>query len=82
MSEYKFGFTGFKTVEETMGEKKYVVPEGGLQAGRAAYSGYVTAKEGARRIITAFIRWQSENQPHPTDKDIFELIVACRNEIG
>ena len=30
---------------------KIKVPDGMLQAGRATYSGYVTAEEGARRIL-------------------------------
>jgi hypothetical protein len=34
-----------------------------LQAGRAVYSGYVTAEEGARVILEAALRWLSENMP-------------------
>lgn len=41
-----------------MTDKRYAVPEGMLQAGRAVYSGYVTAEEGARVILEAALRWQ------------------------
>ena len=41
-----------------MTDKRYIVPEGMLQAGRAVYSGYVTAEEGARVILEAALRWQ------------------------
>ena len=50
-----------------MNETKIKVPEGMLQAGRAVYSGYVTAEEGARRILIAALRWLSENPVVPTD---------------
>jgi hypothetical protein len=84
MSEYKFGFTGFKTVEKAMGEKKYVVPEGGLKAAIEGWDrfGGIGVDARIKEMLEAFIRWQSENQPHPTDKEFGELIVACRNEIG
>jgi hypothetical protein len=36
-----------------MSEKKLVGPEGMLNAGRSAYSAYVTAEEGAKRILEA-----------------------------
>ena len=59
---------------------KYVVPEGGLQVGRAAYSAYVTAEGGARRILEAFIAWQSENPPVPTELDVAGMCGALHGE--
>jgi hypothetical protein len=54
---------------DTMSEVKIKVPEGMLQAGRAAYSGYVTAEEGSRRILEAAIRWMAENPIVPKTYD-------------
>jgi len=44
-----------------MMDGKIKVPDGMLQAGRATYSGYVTAEEGARRILEAALLWLSKN---------------------
>ena len=63
-----------------MSETKIVVPEGMLNAGRAAYSGYVTAEKGARRIIEAALRWLSENPIVPTDGFLKEML--CRDFFG
>ena len=57
-----------------MSEKKIVVPEGMLEAGRSAYSAYVTAGEGARRILEAALRWLSENPIVPTEEQISSMI--------
>jgi hypothetical protein len=59
-------------IGELMSEKKYVVPDGGTQAARAA-----VADERhwplIWPILDAFIRWQSENPIVPTDKQANEL---------
>ena len=65
-----------------MTDKRYIVPEGMLQAGRAVYSGYVTAEVGARRILEAALRWLAENPQHPTDYEFGEIVNACRDSIG
>jgi len=62
--------------------KKILIPEGMLQAGRAVYSGYVTAEVGARRILEAALRWLAENPQHPTDYEFGEIVNACRDSIG
>jgi hypothetical protein len=66
----KMTFSGWREPKEPI---RVEVPEGMLQAGRAAYSGYVTAEEGARRILEAALRWQSENPVVPTDSQAYEL---------
>ncbi len=52
-----------------MSEVKIKVPEGMLQAGRAAYSAYVTAEEGSRRILEAALLWLAENPIMPKTFD-------------
>ncbi len=54
-------------------EKKIAIPEGMLQAGRAAYSAYVTAEDGARRILEAALGWLAENPIAPTNIDVANI---------
>jgi hypothetical protein len=57
-----------------MSEMKIKVPDGMMQAGRAVYSGYVTAEEGARRILEAALRWQRDNAPLPSAEFVAEFM--------
>lgn len=76
MESYKFGFSGFKTVEESMAEKKYVVPEGGLKAALSSQNPpFVFGQEsGIRAALEAFVRWQSESSPMPTDEQLRQMM--------
>jgi hypothetical protein len=56
-----------------MTTKKIVIPEGMLQAGRAAYSAYVTAETGASRVLEAGLRWLSENPIKPSPKQLQDI---------
>ena len=67
-------FPGWRTPEEVMGEKKYVVPEGGLKAACDAWTTNQLTIEGrCREVLYAFIRWQSEDPPVPTGEQVEAL---------
>ena len=81
-------FSGWRTPEEDMGEKKYVVPEGGLKA--AVDAAFKHAREnrpsgadtgGVKVAVEAFIRWQSENPRVPT-KDQQENLIKISSADG
>jgi len=75
MSDYKFGFTGFKTGQEARPD--VVVPEGMLEAAEKAgrdEDGFVA--NNLRTTITAALRWQRDNPPVPTDAQYTECLRA------
>jgi hypothetical protein len=59
-----------------MSEKRYVVPEGGVEAFWAEFSGGLRGPESDRRTrdgLAAFARWLSENPIVPTHEQRIEL---------
>lgn len=83
MSNIKINFSGWRSPDD--GKKKVVVPGGmldaAIKASMEAGLGIGPSTE-LRVVIEAALRWQSENTPHPTDKEFGELIVSCSSSIG
>lgn len=68
-----------------MSDKKYAVPDGMLDVGIEAWRNGLNSDIPStlvNHILEAAIRWQSENTPHPTDKEFGELIVSGSSSIG